>query len=1158
MKLESPLFPGQTEQSAVLIHELDSSGRALPFSSANPAAAALFGKTQTELCGLRLVDLLASDFKSVHERLLEELISSGQIETKLPLRLAGGGLSDVPVSATFFEDADSRRCLWIFRQSAPRHDREQEQAIFAEMVGALCSVRTAREAGLAILSAAEKLFGWDSATINVVDDGRQFVSPVLRMESVAGKKRELPGDGKTKATAEFLRVLRGGACLYNTAIPGSEEDTGLSLYGCSARTTSCGIHVPVRQQGDAFGILSIHSCTPYKYDQRDLQQLQVLADSCSAALRRTIAEESLRQQAKIASEFAELGRKLSSAFSPEDVTSVIVEAADRLIGWDAAFVDLCTESADLLTGIICIDTVDGRKQRIPPRSHALQPTAFLRKVLDEGPQLLVQDKAALTDAHFLHPFGDQTRRSASLLFVPFRIGGENVGILSIQSYKPDFYSREDLKNLCALADHCSGALKRSFAERHWRVSEQRLSLVTAQIPAIIWTVDCDLHINLIQGGGFRQMDFEAADFLGASLQEFLPDEKSRAIATEMNRRGLRGEVSTYEMEISGRLYECYLEPLLSAQGEVIGCINIGHDITNRKQAEQQLHRAYGDLEKRIEERTRELHEANTALEQEVAVRKKTEEELERSLSMLQVTLESATDGIVAVDARGRLINWNQNWAEMWRVEIDETHPPVGWLLCDRMMPYLVMPSVFEARFLELLDRPEEVFTDLLELLDGRVLECFSMPRTINDRVLGRVWSFRDVTLRKRAEEALAASEAVYREAIENAYGVPYRWCFDKEDFDFMGGGIEALLGIPAGKITRKHLIEMIEEAIILDPKAPQNSSDLQRAFLHREVDRYQVDLKITTARGETKWVNDCSVPVVDEASGKVIGSLGILQDITPRKVAEEAYRLQQERLTQTEKLVALGTLVSGVAHEINNPNNFIMLNTPLLTDAWASAKPILDQYYEENGEFLLGGLEYSEMGGQIRELLRGVYDGSRRIASIVQELRDFARPSDETMTDMVDMNKVVRSALVLLRSIISRSTDNFQVQYADGLPAVHGNFHRLEQVVINLIQNACQALPDTSRAVRVATFFEAGTGSVVLEVSDEGVGIKKEMLKHIYDPFFTTKRDDGGTGLGLSISTKIVHAHHGTIDFESEDQKGTTARITLPARPSRVFEGVNV
>jgi signal transduction histidine kinase len=249
---------------------------------------------------------------------------------------------------------------------------------------------------------------------------------------------------------------------------------------------------------------------------------------------------------------------------------------------------------------------------------------------------------------------------------------------------------------------------------------------------------------------------------------------------------------------------------------------------------------------------------------------------------------------------------------------------------------------------------------------------------------------------------------------------------------------------------------------------------------------------------------------------------------------------------QAGKMVALGTLVSSVAHEINNPNNFIMLNTPLLKETWERVLMILDEYYKENGDFTIGGMRYPEMRERIPRLLSAITDGSKRIQQIVEDLRDFVRRDASDMSQSVDVNAVLKSATSLLSNMITKSTSHFYVKYGEKLPLLKGNSHRLEQVMINLIQNACQALPDIRKGISLSTSYNEKISCIVIKVEDEGIGISPEVLPHIADPFFTTKSLSGGIGLGLSISSRIVKEHGGALTFTSEPGKGTTAEIILP------------
>jgi signal transduction histidine kinase len=270
------------------------------------------------------------------------------------------------------------------------------------------------------------------------------------------------------------------------------------------------------------------------------------------------------------------------------------------------------------------------------------------------------------------------------------------------------------------------------------------------------------------------------------------------------------------------------------------------------------------------------------------------------------------------------------------------------------------------------------------------------------------------------------------------------------------------------------------------------------------------------------------------------------RDITEKKKIEAQTKMQQEQLMQTDKMISLGTLVSGVAHEINNPISSVMLNIQVFDKLWRAVQPILDRHYELNGHLEVGTMEYPQLRERMPRLLLYSQEGVERVKRIVGDLKDFSgqKPSDHRET--VNLNQVVEKAIGLISSLIKKATNNFQVVYAENLPNIQGNSQRLGQVIINLVVNACQALTDNSQSLCVTTGYIEESEEIFLEVRDSGAGMSAEVLARIKDPFFTTKRDSSGTGLGLSISDTIIRNHGGWLDFSSEPQKGTTATILLP------------
>jgi PAS domain S-box-containing protein len=406
----------------------------------------------------------------------------------------------------------------------------------------------------------------------------------------------------------------------------------------------------------------------------------------------------------------------------------------------------------------------------------------------------------------------------------------------------------------------------------------------------------------------------------------------------------------------------------------------------------------------------------------------------------------------------------------------------------------------------------------------------------------------EIKERVRAEKALRESEEKHRtilQSIEEGY-------YEVDlagNLTFCNESLCRYLGY-----SRDELMGMNNRQYMSAETAKQVYKTFNTVYKTGKPARAQ-DWEMITKDGRKKII-DISVSLIKDSEGRQIGFRGVGRDITERKKAEEQAKLHQQQLMQASKMVALGTLVSGVAHEVNNPNNFIMLNSPILKEAWDNAMPILQKYYEENGDFLLGGMKFSEMRENIPSLFSGISDGAKRIKQIVDDLKNYVRDNTADLNQSVDINEVLKSAVSLLSNMIKKSTHQFSIKYGNHLPLLRGNFQRLEQVMINLIQNACQSLPDANKGIYISVQSNREKSTIVIKVRDEGTGIPAERLLNITDPFFTTKQNSGGVGLGLSISSKIVEEHGGTMNFESEIGAGTVATITLPVdRKNQTVKG---
>lgn len=349
-------------------------------------------------------------------------------------------------------------------------------------------------------------------------------------------------------------------------------------------------------------------------------------------------------------------------------------------------------------------------------------------------------------------------------------------------------------------------------------------------------------------------------------------------------------------------------------------------------------------------------------------------------------------------------------------------------------------------------------------------------------------------------------------------------------------------------------IEKMNISDILAAEHRQAYEHMLRRRVDGDMRRYLQEVEFN-ARGENRIPVEMSLSLIKDDE-RPAGVLISARDITEKKRAAEQTRIHQEQLFQASKMASIGTLVSGVAHEINNPIATVLLNAPIVEKVWQSAAPILNAHCDKNGPLKIGGMDYMLLRERMPRLLASISDGARRVKKIVGDLKDFARQSPTEMTEMLNVNTAVEKAISLVSNLINKSTNNFTVHYQPDMPPFRGNTQRIEQVVVNLLVNACQALPDNDCPLRVCTAYDAVKNTVSIEVHDKGIGMSAETIRRIKDPFYTTKRDMGGTGLGLSISDKIVRDHGGTLEYFSELDLGTTARVSISIGNKSIEEGI--
>ncbi len=282
-------------------------------------------------------------------------------------------------------------------------------------------------------------------------------------------------------------------------------------------------------------------------------------------------------------------------------------------------------------------------------------------------------------------------------------------------------------------------------------------------------------------------------------------------------------------------------------------------------------------------------------------------------------------------------------------------------------------------------------------------------------------------------------------------------------------------------------------------------------------------------------------PIIDN-SGNIEATIVRIHDITEEKRMEK-------QLIQSEKLASIGVLVSGIAHEINNPNNYISVNIPILRDYINTVIPILDEYAKKHPDLEILHMPYPEFRKDIFELLDNIQHGSRQIKSIVKDLKVFSKPDQDKAIEKIDLKPVIKKVVAFCRSKIGKTVKTFNVNIPENLPEMLIDRKPLEQILINLLINAANAFDkpfnENSRVDLVVSMDDSKENQLIIEVSDNGRGMDEKILEKIFDPFFTTNPSEEGTGLGMYIVHNLIKKIDGRIKVESKLGEGSKFTVIL-------------
>ena len=372
----------------------------------------------------------------------------------------------------------------------------------------------------------------------------------------------------------------------------------------------------------------------------------------------------------------------------------------------------------------------------------------------------------------------------------------------------------------------------------------------------------------------------------------------------------------------------------------------------------------------------------------------------------------------------------------------------------------------------------------------------------------------DITERKKAEADLAEARRQLELAVEGArLGL---WSVDPNT----GAAWHSAISREMWGMTPD---EPIDVRVIKSRVHPDDwalvSEPYRLGFPERTV---SIEHRVVWPNGEVRWLHALGRAQRDPETGEVTMVTGIHLDITARKEAEAELQRSRDALHESEKLAAMGSLLAGVSHELNNPLAAIVGQAEML--------------------------EEDAAGTPFEARAKKISSAAERCAKIVQTFLAMARRK-EPQRGLVDINDIIHSALDLTDYGLRTAGISVQVTFGSGLPPIDGDRDQLHQVLVNLIINAQQAMEDGElfdKTLTIRTSLDAA-GKVALDICDTGPGIAEKARARIFDPFFTTKLGTG-TGLGLAFSRGIVEAHGGTLTLEPS-RRGAAFRIAIPPAP---------
>jgi PAS domain S-box-containing protein len=492
--------------------------------------------------------------------------------------------------------------------------------------------------------------------------------------------------------------------------------------------------------------------------------------------------------------------------------------------------------------------------------------------------------------------------------------------------------------------------------------------------------------------------------------------------------------------------------------------------------------------------------------------KATDAALAQSASLLRATLEATGDGILVTGLSG-IVGYNRRFAEMWRIPAALLDAGDDEAAVRHALPQLQDPDAFRAGLEALRADPLAIARDLIEFADGRCFERFSIPQIVNGEPVGRVFSFRDITEQRHAETALRESERRLRALIDNA----------SEGIVLLGADGEIAYASPAATRAFGYRLDDVRGRPVTE-FLHGDDVDLVTRLFRQVIERPELR---TTDRARTRH-RDGSWRTIEGTFTNLLNEPGVNAIVLHFRDVTESLALQR-RLSQAERLEAIGRLAGGVAHDFNNLLTAIVGHAELLRDVLPA-------------------------GSEGLEDLAEIEKAATRATSLTQQLLAFSR-RQVLQPQVLDLNQVVEGMRRMLDRLIGEDI-HLVVRPGKGVGHVRADPAQMEQVLLNLVVNARDAMPRGGSVVIETANRDldewyarqhgaVGPGTyVLLTVTDTGHGMDRTTSEHIFEPFFTTRAK--GTGLGLATVYGVISQSGGNVTVDSEPGLGTTFAIFLP------------